>query len=531
MDLVVIEAPGKVGALEVGLRQCGLTDVRLFATKGHLAGMPPQLWPVGIDDQFFERARAPRDPRRVERLKEQARVAVASGGRIIVATDADPEGDAIAWDVKQALAPVTRSDERILRLRLRGLDRSAIQQGLGSLHPVSRAAAVPARARAILDRLLGAAFSGRGRVVGRVTSALLAVVTETRPALRRVRLVIPAADAGRPFIARVPVGRGLSLEAARDLMTRHWRPVAPGPEQRAAPPPPHMGDVMLTAADELGLPIAETAAAMQRLYEDGRLSYPRAGHRVLSREASGRVARLARHYGYVFDERLVPRPGKGTVHDAPHPLREVPLTADPKSLGLDETVLWLVGRGVVSAGMIRRVERADPAALAATVRDVDPEVREALLAAEWTRDSGMRWPGREDWLEPVLEERRADTVALECMLNHGLGRPSTWAAHAEAFAYRGLVTAGLELSEKGAAWLEAAPSDMRSAEFAGRIEKAVDMGPQGEDWTGRARRLVDEVLPADIRERILAMVEAESRRVGPVRDRAAEEEAAFGFGR
>lgn len=514
MDLIVIEAPGKLGALRLALAKCGMSDTLLFATRGHLAGMPPKLWPVGIDDQLVERLRGARDPARVEKLRDKARMAIGTGGRVLVATDADAEGDAIAWDVKQALAPIVRGEERVQRMRMRGLDVASVRLALEKLEPVSRLAAVPGRSRSIVDRVLGAAFSGRGRVVGRVTTALLAAVESRRPAVQRARLALPAADAGRPFIARIPVAGGITEDVARHLVERRWKAVGPGRLERSAPPPPHMGDLLLAGADQMGLPVMETASAMQRLYEEGRLSYPRAGHRVLSQEASSRVSRLARHGGCVYDERLVPRPGQRTVHDAPYPLVEVPLTADPSVLGTDEAVLLLAARGAVSSGVARRVEHVDPAMLADAVQDLPVDVRDVLLRAQWTRDSGTRWPGREDWQDPGIERRAPDAVALECMLADDLGRPSTWPAHADAFAYRGLVDDQLRLTDKGRAWLEAAPEAMRSADFAKRLEVAFEWGGAGEGWSERARRALEEGLPEVMQARVWAMLAREAERLG-----------------
>src|SRR3546814_15394932 len=90
------EAPGKARQLEPVLAKLGL-DARVQATKVHLMSMPGRLTPIGIDRSMRDFARAPLDPTIALRIREE----VAKAGRVVIATDADAEGDVIAWDVAE----------------------------------------------------------------------------------------------------------------------------------------------------------------------------------------------------------------------------------------------------------------------------------------------------------------------------------------------------------------------------------------------------------------------------------------------
>lgn len=96
-DLFVIEAPGKAKLLEGILRELRI-DAKVQATRGHFMAMPGKLKPLGIDSRMREFMRVPSNPEVFMRLRDMAREA----DNLFIATDADQEGDVIAWDVHEA---------------------------------------------------------------------------------------------------------------------------------------------------------------------------------------------------------------------------------------------------------------------------------------------------------------------------------------------------------------------------------------------------------------------------------------------
>jgi DNA topoisomerase IA len=97
-DLFVIEAPGKAKHILEILKSVGF-DARVQATKGHMYSMPDRLTPVGIDSGFREFERKLREPEIGQRIRDEA----ANADRVFIATDADEEGDVIAWDVAELI--------------------------------------------------------------------------------------------------------------------------------------------------------------------------------------------------------------------------------------------------------------------------------------------------------------------------------------------------------------------------------------------------------------------------------------------
>lgn len=194
-DLVVIEAPGKVRTIESALRGAGLA-VDVMATGGHFCEHDASLWPLGIAADGSEPGRI-RDPIRATMLQSRG-----LGRRVLIATDADQEGDVIARDIAEV---VRGGASAVLRMRVSSLDRESIRAAFLSATPFEVAGALPGDARRIVDRWIGHTFSRPAQPVGRVSSALLRVLADADPVIGHVTLTLPCEDGGPPFVAQVPV--------------------------------------------------------------------------------------------------------------------------------------------------------------------------------------------------------------------------------------------------------------------------------------------------------------------------------------
>lgn len=211
--IIVIEAPGKIETIKKALRVNGLTDIELVATGGHFFDYPQSLRPLGISPHYEETGRKP-DPARLHRLKDACR-----NRPVIIATDGDQEGHAIAEDVARAVGGEAKSIRRCI---FRDLSPATIGQALKRRRHYDARLARPGRARRILDRLIGSAWlhQGNGFAAGRVSSALLGTFLRDEPVIGHIVLTLPAKDNGPDFIARVPVtkqSRALWLRRLHEL--------------------------------------------------------------------------------------------------------------------------------------------------------------------------------------------------------------------------------------------------------------------------------------------------------------------------
>jgi DNA topoisomerase-1 len=535
--LFVIEAPKKARTFETFLRDLG-ENAKVQATVGHLFEFPPMRGAVGIDRAFRDFERKPIRIDVVERLRLEASLC----SEVIVATDADSEGETIAWDVATLLADIHPEPKRML---MRGMDRESVREALANLTPVSRDAAIPGRTRAIIDRLIGVGYSKNGIAVGRVSTARLGLVAQKGPGTHMLRLSAPAKDRGRPYLAECDVSGPMTLDLARRLEILDLPALDMRSRDKAPSTPGHTGDILVAASHQLDIPPIQVADAMQRNYEAGKLSYPRAGERSFSPMVAAKFADILRKAGYpaVKAANYPVKPPEG-VHDAPHPIGKVDLASDPRELGHDEGVRAIVARGLVRAGQERITERPQTAPLGAFLlqQGFPQAVAVHVMGLDWRRDVGPRCPGQEAWPVSEVVERRADAVLLERAVEIGLGRPSTWGKHIEKFMERGLVDADLALTAKGEAWKAASPVALLDPRVSVAIESACERcpgrlltDPDREPWELNAERIF-KALPPDVRGVLGALVENEPPRpkLDPIRayglDRSFAAEAAAAAG-
>ena len=505
-ELWIIEATAKANTLQAALARVGL-DAKVQATKGHFLSMPKSLMPLGIDNRLHDYMRVPENMDLYKRLRDMAKEA----DRVVIATDADAEGDVIAWDAAVAVSDIHPNP---VRVKLRGIDDESVREALGEIGPVLKEDAVPGRTRAIIDRLIASTFSHSGIGVGRVRMGMLGVIAKNAPTVHRLNLSAPAADGGRPWLASVDIKSPLTREIADKLA----RTALPALDMRASSqfsaPPGHMGDIMIRAAERLDISPKETAKAMQNSYETGRLSYPRAGSRGMSRGAARKMRKVLEKAGFRFDDAAVKAKAETEVHDAPYPLGAVNMALDPRKLGDDEGVRIMIARDLVRTGQVhtKQVAATDKLERHLVSEGFTQEIASLVAKLDWRREQGPRYPDQESWAKSEIVTRRADAVLLEAMLETGLGRPSTWANHVEKFLELGLVDAELHLTAKGKAWMEASPQELLDPRVSVAIEKACERvhpalfaDETREPWEALAEKIV-KALPAALQEPMATML-------------------------
>lgn len=512
-DLFVIEAPGKARQLEELLQGLGI-EARVQATKGHLYEMPKRSTPLGIDSAFRDFERKLIDPEIGQRLRD----AVMEAANVFVATDADQEGDVIAWDVAELISDINSNP---LRIRLRGMDPESIRAAIDGATLVSKKDAVPGRTRAIVDRMIGGVFSNNGVAVGRIGSALLGVIQNDAPATRKVLLVAPSKDNGRPWTAECPVKDPISASVAKKLVEVRFPPLDIESRANSTPTAPNnMGQIMVRAGDELDMSPAEASQSLQKLYEAGRMSYPRAGSKGISKSIMRKIARELKKAGYAFDEDRTPDKKESDVHDAPYPIGTVQAQQDPVRQGHEEGLRTLVARDLIKTGQTHVVEKGVGATAAAHLRakGFAQDVCEFVGKLNWRREAGPRYPGQESWPKSRVWSRRPDTVLLEAAVEKGLGRPSTWSNHITKFMERQLVDDDLQLTAKGREWIARTPPILLNPQISAAIEQACERAvagmmedPDREPWEILSEKIVS-VLPPEVSGPLFAAVDVEPPR-------------------
>jgi DNA topoisomerase-1 len=173
MQLVLVESPTKSKTLQGFLG----SKYRVYASYGHIRDLPERELGVNIKNEFKPKyiiiAKARKN---IEYLKDQ----VPKFSNIILATDEDREGEAIAFHLKEALN--LKNPKRIV---FHEITKSAIEDALKNPRDIDVNLVDAQQARRILDRLVGYKLSpllwkkvARGLSAGRVQSVAVRLVVE-----------------------------------------------------------------------------------------------------------------------------------------------------------------------------------------------------------------------------------------------------------------------------------------------------------------------------------------------------------------
>lgn len=459
--LVVIEAPGKVEALSSILNLMDF-EGKVFATGGHLFSSPDDLAILGIDGNFQETMRQPVNPGLVERLIQAA----ADADFVIIATDPDQEGEAIAKDVADLVTGKT-----VLRARFHGLDRASVEKGLAAIGKFNVEDAWPGIARRVIDRLIGRFMMQEPVNIpsGRVQSAILGILGRKPAPIAELTLLLPASDGGSDFIAKVNVNWFNKERADEMLELSKELEAAPVDDKKTvevlAATPWNMGDILCNTKERIGCSVKDVEEALQSMYEGGIMSYPRASARGVGEGALDCLTRIADRHNIAgrFDRRHLKDVGSH-AHASPYPLGDrFDIGMPIKLMNHKDAILALTTRNLILSGIMARSEAPDAYHL--------PKWAKSL---EWERKSMPSMPWKDPLPEAGLKAIDPQVSVIRAMMSIGVGRPGTYVDHAEKFLSRGLVGADMKMTDKGRRWMDTIPESLTAHENSGKIEAFIE---------------------------------------------------------
>lgn len=491
MRLLIVESPAKAATL-AGMLGDGY---RVRASEGHVRDLPADALGVDLDgfEPEWETAKGKRNV--LAALRRDAE----GCERVLLATDPDREGEAIAHHLADALA---RTSVPASRVAFPDLSERAVRSALARPRPLDESLVAAQQARRVVDRLVGysvsehlrqAVPSPRPLSAGRVQTAALHLLCERERAVAdfapaETWRVEAAFRAGRsaPFIARlvrahgqpIPDGaldEGAAWQLAQTAASETFSVRSLRTEtEEIAPPPPFTTAALLQAASErLGLRPADVMRVAQQLYEGveleddvraGLLTYPRTDGVRMAKPAVTAVRHvIARDFGtaYLPDRPIAHRDGKHPVkqeaHEAVHP---VDFERTPKSVRkylrpAQYRLYRLVYERAVASQMIA-------ATVETTTAGIGDEAGRFVFVAEGRRVTArgfLQLDGGEPEAAPLPPLGKGDQLALEAathaaratepperfteaglvgaMEELGIGRPSTYAATLDTLRERG----------------------------------------------------------------------------------------------
>ncbi len=178
MKLVIVESPTKAKTLSALLEK--KYDVK--ASMGHIRDLPKSGLGVDVEHDFTpEYVVAPKGKKVLSALKKSAKEAES----IVLATDPDREGEAIAWHLKELLTPKRGNAPQFERVVFHELTKNAVNEAFSHPGVLNMHLVDAQQARRVLDRLVGYKLSPLlwkkvryGLSAGRVQSVAVRLIVE-----------------------------------------------------------------------------------------------------------------------------------------------------------------------------------------------------------------------------------------------------------------------------------------------------------------------------------------------------------------
>ena len=295
MKLIIVESPTKAKTITKFLGK----GFKIESSFGHIRDLPKSTLGVDTENNFEPKYLIPAKARKnLNKLKDLAKKA----DEIILATDEDREGEAIAWHLQEALKLDPKTTERIV---FHEITKDAIFAALKNPRSLDMNQVDAQQARRVLDRLVGYELSpflwkkvARGLSAGRVQSVAVRLVVEREREIQAFKpeeywsLEVDLAkknDAEKIIRARLNkindqvVGKlDINNKASADKISNDLEgaqyivsSVIKKQNKKNPPNPFTTSTLQQTANRMLGYSAKRTMMIAQQLYEQGFITYMR----------------------------------------------------------------------------------------------------------------------------------------------------------------------------------------------------------------------------------------------------------------
>ncbi|MFW6210243.1 MAG: type I DNA topoisomerase [Patescibacteria group bacterium] len=471
--LVVVESPAKAKTIKKYLGE-GYT---VLSSVGHVRDLPKSNKDaVDVEHGFIPRyITSPGKEQVIKGLRDAA----ADADAVILASDPDREGEAIAWHVAELLRDV---NQNLKRVAFNEITEEAVHQAIAEPRDIDLHLKEAQEARRVLDRLVGYDLSGLiwkkvryGLSAGRVQSPALRIVMERE---REIRAFTPEdffvltahlthQQDALDFTCTEEPDNATEAERIKAIGEKYdWvvTNVKESETKRQPRPPFTTSTLQQAASNRLGFSPSRTMGAAQKLYEAGHITYMRTDSTNLSKQAQKQIlAHITRAHGADYAEAHTYRTKSKSAQEAHEAIRPTKIstktvgnTADQKAL---YQLIWQ--RAVASQMTAATLKRTKVTANVVDAPEAIPDFTltgSRILFPGWLLvDTGAR---QADVELPKLTEqdplgrrsveieakqtqppnRYTEAGLIKELEKRGIGRPSTYASIMNTIVQRGYVT-------------------------------------------------------------------------------------------
>ena len=313
--LVIVESPTKAKTISKFLGK----EYKVESSYGHVRDLPKSKLGIDVENNFKPSYIIPvKAKKRVNELKREAEKA----DEVILASDEDREGEAIAWHIASILGlenlETDKKNSRVKRIVFHEITKTAIEEAIKNPRSIDLNLVDAQQARRVLDRLVGYELSPflwkkmfKGLSAGRVQSVAVRLIADRE---KEIQAFIPTeywsvaatlesqANSGKEnsiFEARLYKKEGKILEKLEiknkeeadkilnDLNGTKY--IVEDVEKKEAKRTPYApfttSGLQQEASNKLRYSAKQTMMIAQQLYENGYISYMRTDSTNLSQES------------------------------------------------------------------------------------------------------------------------------------------------------------------------------------------------------------------------------------------------------
>jgi DNA topoisomerase-1 len=470
--LVIVESPAKAKTIEKYLGE-GYT---VLSSIGHVRDLPKSNNDaVDIEAGFIPRyVISPDKTKVIAGLQSAAKKA----DEVLLASDPDREGEAIAWHVAELIKDV---NPNLQRVAFNEITKDAVLEAISKPRDLDLNLKEAQEARRVLDRLVGYDLSGLiwkkvryGLSAGRVQSPALRIVMERE---REIRAFVPedyfvlTANLKKdkmaiPFGCTIEPKEEVEAKRIKKIGEAHaWEviDVKETEASRAPRPPFTTSTLQQVASTRLGFSPSRTMGAAQKLYEAGHITYMRTDSTNMSAQAQKQIlALIAKDFGKNYVESRTYKTKSKSAQEAHEAVR--PTNFGKHSVGSteDQKALYeLIWQRAVSSQMSdAKIKRTKILSNVTGSKEIIPDfavngsrvVFDGWLAADpRSRGDDVEVPqiNKGDSLSCASVDieakqtqppsRYSEAGLIKELEKRGIGRPSTYASIMNTITQRGYV--------------------------------------------------------------------------------------------
>lgn len=347
--LVVVESPGKVKTISKILG----TGYTVRPTVGHIIDLANgKGGDIGVDIQNNFAPKYEVLPDKKDKIKAIVDAA-RSADEIYIASDADREGEAIAFHVASQLRDLQKPMKRI---EFNEITKNAILKAIDNPREFNQDLFDAQQARRVLDRIVGFMVSpylshklGDKLSAGRVQSVALRMIVDREDEIDvfvpevfyNISASLLKGKDPVDFVAKYPTRISDEVEAKKikndlDSCTYKVSDIQTKQNIRKAPPPLTTSMLQQEASTKLKIKAERTMAAAQKLYEGGYVTYIRTDSTRNSVESITALRQYLVDKGFAIPSSPNEFKNKDAAQDAHEAIRPTNISAHPDTIALED---------------------------------------------------------------------------------------------------------------------------------------------------------------------------------------------------